>query len=358
MTDPRYDADQVRDALRAAAVLDHYGWNVRGRGRNVQSSRCPNAEHDNPRALVMNVEDGTWQCWPCRGAGRDPHGGNLIGFIAAVEQLATNGADFGKVLAIAADIAGVLPTTGGVYVDPGLRREAQRRRLEEHRARLAEQKREKRERSIPIATAYWEQLARRHPAGEAYLAERGVLEVLERGLVRFDGELGGAPALAIHASDRRIVNVARRQLPARCPSKDKRFLTLGGCVGLGTYIGALADVRAGVDVVVTEGFFDALVAACAFPLCAIVGARDAAGMDEITPHIARRAHQVGARMFLVPHRDKAGLGALRKACSHARAAGLRLSGEAPTLHVFFPQGAGDLADAWAAGWRPEPEQTA
>ena len=110
----------------------------------------------------------------------------------------------------------------------------QREEQEQKRRHLAE--------SVATATSYYRGLATRNEHGEAYAKERGVLEAVNRGLVRFDRADHGSIALALRTSDGRIANVIRRRLPEFAPTKNDRFRPLARLWAQGSYINARDEI--------------------------------------------------------------------------------------------------------------------
>lgn len=312
-------------------------------------AQCPTTHHSHsPRAFSINPETGVWGCHGCGTSG------DLLDLIALHKGLDTKGAEFAQVKEIGADLAGVV----GVNLTPEERARRRRERQEERarKQREAEERRQwERTYSIPKATAYWDQLKLRNDAGEEYLATRGLSGAVERGIVRFDG-WGDWPArdsiaLAVRTADGKICNVKRRRLPQYVEDhKVDRFRPLPGLYSEGTYIGALSDIEPGRDVVMTEGFADAITAALAWPTYTVIGVQDAGRMATIAQHVAPKVARAESRMLIVAHRDDSGMRAARLACDAAIAAGLRIG--KGTLCIVKHGGANDLNDAWCAGWRP------
>lgn len=348
----RVDASDVRARLNASDVLRRYVIEVKQPPRgDWYGHACPRAHHrKSPRAFVINAASGLWTCFAgCVGRGGKPLGGDLFTFIAEREGLALTGEDFARVAAIAADIAGVV---AGIAMSPeerARRRQAHRTDMERQRRQQEEQKRRHRATSIAEATAYWNALATRSAPGEAYLVERGIGDAVARGLARFDRGDRDSVALALRTSDGQIANVIRRRLPAYAPTSDDRFRPLAGLWAQGTYLGALADVGPGRDVVLVEGAADSITAALAWPTSIVLGARSASDLPTIARYAAPLVARHGVRLLVVSHRDNAGFNAARAAITEAHSAGLRLT--SGTIGVIKHLGA-DLNDSWRAGWRP------
>lgn len=350
----RVDFGDIHASLHAAGVLPHYGIDVKQPPRgNWYGHACPRTYHRKSlRAFVIDPESGLWQCYAgCVGRGGKPLGGDLFTFIAEREGLSLTGECFARVLAIAADIAGV----AGVELSSEERfaRDHARRAAEEQRQRAEqEQKRRHRADSIVAATAYWNALATRGAPGESYLWERGLAAVVARGLVRFDRADHDAIALALRTSDGHIANVIRRRLPAHATTLNDRFRPLAGLWAQGTYVGAINEIGAGRDVVLCEGFADSITAALAWPTAIILGARSASDLPTIARYAAPRVKRHDGRLRVVPHRDDAGIGAVSAAIDQAHNAGLRLAEN--TLEIVrHPED--DLNASWCRGWRPSTE---
>ena len=348
----RTDASNVRASLNASDVLQHYAFVVKESPRgNWYGHACPRTYHrKSPRAFVINPASGLWTCFAgCVGRAGEPLGGDLFTLIAEREGLSLTGEDFAKVVAIGADIIGV---EVGVEVSPterARRQQAHREDMERRRREQAQQKRRRRAISIVEATAYWNALATWSAPGESYLSTRGILGAVERGLVRFDRSDHDSIALALRTCDGQIANVIRRRLPAHAPTPDDRFRPLTGLWAQGTYVGSLDEIGPSRDVVLVEGFCDALTAALAWPTAIVLGARSASDLPTIARYAAPFVARHGVRLLVISHRDDAGFNAARAAIAEAHNAGLRLvSG---TIGVIkHPES--DLNDSWRAGWRP------
>lgn len=331
------DLAEVRHALTMRAVLDAYAHQTRRSGRDeVESKACPRRADHSRRAFTANMRTGLWRCYPCGIAG-DP-----IRLVAEFERLSDRD-DFPAVLARAAEIAGVGPSP--LSAEERRERAAIWRRESERRAAAARRERAELElRAVPTATRYWEQLATRDPHGEAYLRIRGVVDVLERGVIRFDPRHSGSPAIALHTSRGEIRNVVRRRPPELGEPKTPG---LSQCPTAGTLVGSLLAV--GPVTVVTEGMIDTLTAPLAWRDATVLGAHGAHNLAAIVraaaPLVARR----GGKMVIAPHNDAAGIAACAVAGQAAVDAGLDV--RAGSLE-FASYPAKDLNDAWRQGWRP------
>lgn len=328
------DVVEVRQALTVRAVLDAYQHPVRRGGHDeVESSACPRRPDHSRRAFTANLTTGRWRCFPCGIAG-DP-----IRLVAEFENLSDRD-DFPEVLLRAAEIANVGPS---MLDDTERTARALRYRAERAKREQAERiHRAERERAaVPKATGYWQDLVDRHQAGERYLRERGVIDILARDVVRFDPRHGGAPSIALYTRDGQIRNVVRRRPPELGEPKTPG---LPACPTAGTLVGSLIALRG--DVVVTEGLMDTLTAQIAWPDATVLGAHGASNLAAIVRAVSPL---ITGRLLLVPHNDKAG----REACSIAGRAAVD-AGLSPSTGnlVIVSHHHKDLNDAWRGGWKP------
>jgi hypothetical protein len=348
---PAVDLDDVRAALTVTDVLRWAGIEVTDRGRgDLYGHQCPREYHrQSLRAFTMNRETGMWTCYACPPVDTRPFGGDLLRLIAECQNLTTAGEDFSRVLAIAAEIAGV--TAAPISAEERTRRQRDREAREaKQRQERAEEQRRLLTTSIEQAGPYWNQLSGHHPPAQQWLTERGVSPAIDMGLVRFDLSDNGSIAMPLYADDGQIVNVIRRRLPAFAPTKDDRFRPISGLFAKGTYVNSISDVEPGRDLVLSEGFFDAITAAIAFRPAMAIGARSASDLATITRAVAPKIKDSGARLLIVPHRDNGGFSGALAACEEALAAGLRI--RAGTL-VIIDCNSPDLNDAWRGGWLPD-----
>lgn len=330
---PRLDLEEVRAALLAdvPGVLAALGWSLRREGSQLVSKACP-ARADHSRAVwKISPITGLWRCMSCGTSG------DLFDVIAELERLDT-GRDFATVLARAAALVGVTPEDRSAGGRAARAAELARRRAEaEARERAAAAARAAA--AIPTATAHWESCARQHPAGERYLAERGLAAVAR--LVRFDRRLSGSPAIPLYTSRGEIRNVVRRRLPHL---GEPKATGLYACPTAGTLLGRIGDIQPGGFAVALEGAADTLTAAIAWPGAVPLGAHGCDNLPAVVEVAARRCAAVGARMAIVPHNDEPGRRVAAMAIERARRAGIE-----PEM---VEHGAKDLNDAWRAGWRP------
>jgi hypothetical protein len=336
---PRFEADEVRSSLTARAVLEFYGWQFRASGDELESSACPTRSDHSRRAFVINSKSGRWQCFPCGTSG------DLFDFVAAAERLSMP-SGFGAVLAKAAEIAGVGPST--------LSADERRHRREEWLLRAAEHERQEREQrrardlaAVPIATSYWSSLPTEHPRGLAYLEERGLGEPAKLAqTVRFDPKHAGSPAIALFSREGDIRNVVARRVPELGEPKTPGLYQ---CPSAGTFINAVRDIARGRDVVITEGVMDSLTARLAWDGATVLGAHGAANMPKVARIAAPVVAKAQTRLIVVAHRDSRGFDCAIDACRYAVEAGLSV--RRGSLQIL-KHGEKDLNDAWRRGWRP------
>lgn len=337
----KLDLDEVRGALTVRGVLDFYGWAAKKSGNDIESSACPLRADHSRRALVITPSNGLWKCHAC------DEGGDLFDFVALVEGLAID-VDFSKVIAKAAEIAGV--SASELSDEDKAKRRAEwkaRREAEENAERERKQKRDVD--AVPRATSYWNDLATSDDRGAQYLTDRGVEEAMRfDGLVRFDLRHQGSPALALHGSDGSIRNVVERRLPELGEPKTPG---LPKCPTAGTLVNSIREIALNPnrDIVLTEGVFDTITATIAWPGALVLGAHGAANLPKIARLAAPAAVKARTRLFIVPHEDRRGYSAALEAAMVSMHAGL--SRKRGTLCVVSV-GAKDLNDAWRSGWRP------
>jgi hypothetical protein len=335
------DADHVRAELAVERILDHYGLTGTKRGGWYRLHECPRCHEKSAReAIAIEVKSGRWLHHGHERSAGGECSGDLFGLVAACESLDTS-RDFARVVAIAAEVAG-MSSTG--YEDP-----ATRARVEERlRARKAEEQAEfrRRQEAAVDAAHYWDALSTENELGEAYLVSRGLdAKALTRsGAVRFSVQ--GDVCVAIRSISGRVTTVATR---FREPGDRPKVLVRRGTSTAGTMVDAIDRIRHGQPVAVIEGVIDSLTARLAWPDALIFGANGAGNLARIVRAAIGRIRLAHAPLLLVPHDDKAGIMAMTAAGEVALGAGLEL---AKTLHVInLP--AKDLNAAWCDGWRPE-----
>lgn len=94
----KLDKAEILARLDAATVASHYGIAGRWGGRWLRSRSCGRDHHGT--AAMGLAADGKWHCHAC------DDGGDLLALVARCEGL-DPGADFGRVLEVAAQLAGV-----------------------------------------------------------------------------------------------------------------------------------------------------------------------------------------------------------------------------------------------------------
>lgn len=347
----RASVDSIKAGLRANAILDAYGISYHD-APEIRLSMCPKCGAKSKReAIAINRTTGRWLHHSGSSAADSPCRGGPLELIAALAGLDCE-RDFPRVLEIAAPIAGVDNTTTAAELD-----EIQSRRAREQAA-YERERAERRAAATAAAPGRWASLARRSPAGEAYLAGRGLdpAELVRLDVVRFDR--GGNPAVALHDYDTGVViNVARRLRDPEAASKAagkvvSKTLVARDCSTDGTLVGKIADLDitgGGPDVaVLVEGIMDSLAAVLAFDGCCVVGANGADRMPCVAAAIAPRIAKARGWLLVVPHVDSKGEDAAAEAVIAAERAGLRLG---TSIHLVDVKPHKDLADAVQAGWQ-------
>lgn len=338
------DAATVRDSLRVVDVFRAADAPLKRTNGGFRSSLCPSCgPRSRDDAVSLAPRRNLWRCHVC-GAGSD-----ALGALAGLRSLDTR-ADFPRLLAIGAELAGVVPESNP-RAAAARRAEAGRKRATAL-AELAAEDRRRIARAESVASAVWASLDRCDRRGEAYLAGRGLEPgpLVARDLVRFQRD--GAPAVALYSSRGAIRNVVRRALETGPGVPKVRGLT--GCPTPGTLAGAVTAIAAGVDVVLCEGLADALAASLAWPGALVLGAHGAENYAAIARVAALAVATAGAaRLRLCVDADapgmRAGLAAVQAAIAAGRAAGRDLVRMVEVVDLADHH---DLADAYAAGWRP------
>lgn len=332
------DVEEIRRALLTRDVLGFYQWPTKRSGHDLESRSCPRRSDHSRRALVITPSNGRWFCHACA------IGGDLLTFVAEMERLSLD-QDFPAVLAKAAEICGVVPSTMTAD-ERTARRELWRREREEAEAAELAERAARDAAAVPKATAYWDALPAKHPRGVSYLLERRVANVVQYEAVRFDPEHGGSPSVALYTRHGEIRNVVARRVPELDEPKTRGLYQ---CPTAGTLINAVCQIEPGRDVVVTEGVIDSITARIAWPGAVILGAHGWANIPVIVSVAAPAIAATRSRLLLVPHQDKYGFQAAREAAELALDAGLSV--RRGSL-VIVKTGEKDLNDAWANGWRP------
>lgn len=310
------------ESLRADEVAAHYGITGAWRGRWMRSRRCPAADHHTD-AMGL-ARDGHWHCHAC------DIGGDLLKLIAIAEGIDIR-ADFPKVLAVAAAIAGVDDDDfGGASRPPPPPRPAPppiepiTKRLEAARRRAA---------------WTWERMFEPERAVEAYLRSRCIdlAAVLARDELRATplkvsrdyinahpsrdleklARMFAVPGVAVPVrspQDGRLVDIrVRRYEPA--DGQPKVIGMLGGVVREGAELygcyGKPHDIPGDAAfVVVVEGLADYLTALTVWPNAAILGATDAGSYPLVAAHAAAALAERGddGKLLLVEQTDEERIG--------------------------------------------------
>lgn len=334
----RIDAADVRAALTGAAIVARFGLEGRRSGTWHRTRTCPTCgPRSRPDAVAINLETGGWQC--------HAHGcsGDALALVAAAAGLDVR-RDFGAVLGIAAEIAGVTPATGR----DDRQRAAARAHLEARRAAAEAADRDRQAEAGRRAAARWGELPTRCPRGEGYLASRGLdpAALTAAGVVRF---AAAGPAVALHDAAGAVVNVITRAID---PGDGPKVRSMTGATITGTMIGAVPAIRRRSDgarpvVVVTEGMTDALAATLAWPRAVVLGASGADAYRRVIAMASAAISASGARALLCIDDDESGRRAGVAAVETARAGGV-----VDALEVVDLAHHHDLAAAYSAGWRP------
>lgn len=325
------DKADVIAALRAEDVARHLGIVGQWRGRWLRSTRCGAADHSS-EAFGL-ARDGMWHCWAC------DRGGDLLALIATSESLDLR-ADFGKVLALAAQIAGLdgEPEFGGGYVKPPPKPRPELPAQPPLPTRIANAKRR--------AAWVWERLYRweevaidhggaRRSVGDLYLQTRRLdpaairkREDIRETPVRCTLEQTikhpdlkslafsfATPGIALpvrSVDDGMLVDIRVRRYEPRehqpkiigmlggvtSASEQGRPRQLIGCYGHPEHIDA--DL-----VVIVEGALDYLSGLYIWPDAAVLGAVEAGSLALVTAHAARQLAARGGdgRMIIVEQSD-------------------------------------------------------
>lgn len=352
----RLDAADLRAALRVTAVLDRFGEEYRDRPE-IRLATCPACGQQQRRAsFVVDRESGRWIHHGGADSDGAPCKGDIFDLVAALAGL-DRMRDFPRVLELGASIAGITADTEPAEL---ARIRAERAAHHEARARRAAEQRAAGEARVP---GLWAALARRHPRGERYLAERGLDPIALRGcgdLVRYYRD--GAPAVRLHSlEDGRPINIARRQIdrePKVCTLSIARELGLdehevdGSYSTAGSLVGRIESVCTigqGSDIaILVEGVTDTLAALLAFPGCVVLGANGWRAMERVAAAVAPRLVEARGWLLVAVDDDDQGVIGAGDAMRAAVEAGLELDRSVRPIELGAHK---DLADAWRAGWR-------
>lgn len=327
----RYSRADVVDALTTLGVerlLDRHGIKFRRTGGEVRFQICPDCgPRSRPDAVAANIESGLWvdHAHGCRGSLLD-----LASKLAGVDPAR----DFSGALASVAESLGLAASDETTVREREAQAEARRA---EHARQAAKDAADRLGASAALAGPIWDRLARRSNDGEAYLASRGLGELVGRDdLVRFDRSGGACVALRAFEPPRPIFNVVVRRLPPATP----KVLGLKGCPTSGAFGDVAIESFTG-HVVLVEGVFDFLTAKMIFGSHgnAVVGAHGGGNVRKIAEALAPQLRQLGRRFLFVPHEDSAGESAVDGAITAAVSAGIEFGGE---VDLFNLGGAKDL----------------
>lgn len=323
------DRDTVLAALRPEDVASHLGITGGWRGRWLRSRRCGKADHGS-EAFGLSRQ-GFWHCHAC------DQGGDLLSLLAVSEGLDVR-ADFPKVIALAAQIAGVEDDGDewGANQRPAPKPRAPLPPLPPLVERVALAKRR--------AAWVWSRLVRREElrfsASDGYLAQRG----LDAARVRQREDLRetpmrctleevaraadlkslaynfAVPGLAVPVrgvdADGSMVDVRVRRFEPR--TGQPKIMTMTGAVTVGpaeagrprSLVGCFGR-PASVDcdlVVIVEGLMDYLTALQFWPGAQVLGAVDAGQLALVTAHAAQQLawRDKESRILIVEQNDGVG----------------------------------------------------
>jgi phage/plasmid primase-like uncharacterized protein len=335
VTRRRLDREDVLAALDVLRILERLDLPVKRAGSRLRGRRCPVAEHSRENFSV-DARRGLWRCHAGCGSG------DALDLVAAALGLNTR-RDFGRVLEATADLLGLDPCATSTDDD------RDRRRAERRRRELASDAEAARRRDDAIAQVpgAWAGLATHDSRGIAYLRVRRIdpAPLIAAGHVRFR-RADGSPTVRLFDAAGRPVNLLTRQIE---PAGRPKVIGRPGCPVAGSLIGAVPQIAAGSGaVVICEGATDSLVAALAWPGAVVLGAQSATAMAGLAAAAAPTIRDRGAAVRIVPDLDRAGLDAADAARAELIAAGV----EARAITMTDLDGAKDLSEAWAGGWRP------
>lgn len=348
----RLNRDEVRDSLRPAAVLKHFGVAYRASGKELRSRTCPTCGERSADSVCVEATTGTWIC--------HAHGchGDVLDLVAGYAKLDVR-RDFSRVLALAAEISGSA-MVGGLDRDRERVLEERRRRAHEDAARHENRRRE----AVATMPRVWEGLRSRSDVGERYLASRA----LDPDALRSQGDIvryseAGDPVVALRDLETgQVVGVQYRHIR---PGDNKLTCHTGSLPAGAALYGRIAALAPdGVDVaVIAEGLADTLAACLTWPGCAVFGAAGAGQLKRVAAAVAPRVAACRGWLLLVVDDDDAGIEGVKGAVIAAEEAGLALADATAGLEgastirlVSLGRGADgrfhhDLADAYRAGWR-------
>ncbi len=318
------DTETVRAHLTPPAITNWYSWPVRRLGAWLRSRICPACGSGESEALAIG-EHG-FKCHRC-----DAHG-DLFTLIGLFEG-ASPKQDFRRILNVAGAIAGIVD---GVPPSVGIGQRADA--VESTRASLKRKEVARCEWAAIEATRTWDALSTSSDEGGQYLRQRGLVALIGHDdVVRFDGL--GTVRVPLFDWEGRIINVPGRYLPGVHPD-GRRILNMKGCPTRGSFGQIdLLNSRDG-PVVLCEGIFDYLSALILWPDRCVLGAHGAGNLSHVAQRVAIELANTKTTLFIIPHNDKTGQNAARKARQLAVKAGMR----ADCIRFYDVTEAGDLND--------------
>lgn len=379
MTDDRKAT--VREALRAEDVANHLGIKLQWRGRWARGRRCARSDHGSDAFGL--ARDGMWHCHAC------DEGGDLFKLIAVGEGLDVR-ADFGKVLEIAAGIAGVdaeddfggsdKPAPKARPAPPPVEPLEKRLELARRRAawvwgRMMDQASAAQMGRRLVSLAYLESargidpvIGQREDVRDAGV--RCYPEELKKGgeeLARLV-KIFSVPGVAVpvrNPNDGGLVDIRIRRFDPR-PDQPKIVGMLGGVTSapaadgkgrelLGCY--GFPHELTKDTIVVVEGLIDYLTAVLAWPEADVLGAVESGSLSLVAKHAALALAQRGddGRLLIVEHADgfgKAGDKATNEEPNAAAKVAIRILGPRRVGWVFCDgvsssgEALKDLNDLW------------
>lgn len=327
-------------ALRPEQVLGYYQIAHRLTAGQFRTAQCPRCGRRNRRdAVAIAAETALWACHVCGATG------DLLALVASYAGLDVR-RDFPKVLAIAADIAGVGPVTDRAEIDRA-RAERARREAERKIEREADEKRAAEDRRRNAALE-WKQGRRWSREGEGYLRSRG----LDPSWLVANGHCFFAPSGDVMVplwdlDDGELVDVVRRVI--RPVPDAPKVRGLRGGTSSGSLVGRLQEIGRG-ETIITEGVIDSLTAAQRWPAATVLGAHGAGRLPMVAAAAAPLVLANGGTMVLIPDTDDTGAAWAVKAGEAAIRAGLAMD---HSLRVVDVAPHDDLNDAHRSKeWTP------
>ncbi len=309
-TKTRIDKHDVLAALDAGTVTARYAIPIQSRGKWWRARECPTCQSST--GFAIKASDGRFRCHSCETRGCD-----WLALVALCEGLNIK-ADFRRVLAVAADIAGVAPVDVANENEWRARQEQRERERTERERVQAEADAKRQETAIAQAPAVWDASARIHPAGYEYLRNRGLGSLCgKQDVVRFNLE-GKLRCPLYSLATGKLVNVVTRHSSKRVPG-------LKGISTGETTFGSWSDFNTTAGAVfLVEGLTDYLSGRVLFAPenNLVLGAHGASSLPKIVAAIARAIREAGRTLCLVVDADAPGHKAARDAIAAAVEAGL------------------------------------